>query len=931
MAGNRRRDAVLAVTYSLLVVTVGFVAARFVAWNHEGWAGLWYAPAFGPEFKGKVMMFKPGAVSNISSGSPAEAAGLVAGDVLLTINGIPTSNWEELTKLDDQLKVNSEIIYRVRHKDGSQVTVRVLLASPLRSRQIGVSTLTSLAVALAFCVLGTLVYWRKPEDERALVFYLLSLAATVLFVVWPLVYVDEFPSRGARSLAQMTGHQIILYLVLTILGYAAQVLIVHLALIFPRQHPVLENGPHVLRWLYLAPLLQFVGFPTFAILALPARGLHAALMILWLSVLVILGHLAKRWHSQGWKRALGTRPALVLGATVLLIVAGMDTALTLVRSEATRQTMGWIFGGISFGFMYLVIFVIYSVIACVCLYRSYRDSGVEERKQVRWPLWGTIVSLSGVLLLIGLSILLQSFGLQRFLPLIAIDVAEKVCYVFIPVSFAFAILKYRLMDIDIVIRKTVTYSIVSGSVVTLYLGLAGGLGGLLSTRIGVHGTWVTVGATLAAVALFVPVRDKVQSIVDERFFRRKEDLPHALRALNAKTAEITDLLALLDVVAEHLVQVLKLRNAVIFRKSLREQNFVAAVEVGLHDRIEPTALLKDLRFARNTPLLASTAVAFRPPGGLPNSEQLAVAQLGTTLIVPVRRGEETIGFMSLGRKLSDQEFEPDELEFLAAVADQTASAIYNLHLRKQAQEYEEAREIQQGLMPKQIPQASGLEISGSWRPARIVGGDYFDVFKFSQGWLGLCIADVSGKGMPAALLMSNLQAVVKALANEAASPKELVEKANRVMWRNTTEAKFITLFYGLLNVDGKTLRYTNAGHNAPILTRNDGAQVRLEQGGLILGAFPESAYEQGEIQLRPGDRLVLYTDGVTEAANGEGEEFGEERLAEAARGDFQLSAEALRRLLLERVTEFCGGEFEDDATLLVVAVTKVEPQGELSH
>jgi uncharacterized protein YndB with AHSA1/START domain len=242
-------------------------------------------------------------------------------------------------------------------------------------------------------------------------------------------------------------------------------------------------------------------------------------------------------------------------------------------------------------------------------------------------------------------------------------------------------------------------------------------------------------------------------------------------------------------------------------------------------------------------------------------------------------------------------------------------------LRKQAQEYEEAREIQQALMPKEIPQMPGLEISASWRPARIVGGDYFDVFKFGASRLGLCIADVSGKGMPAALLMSNLQAVVKARAAENSSPKELVENVNRMMSRNTTEAKFITLFYGLVDVDRKTLQYANAGHNAPVLTREDGVQVRLEQGGLIVGAFQESVYDQGEIDLRPGDRLVMFTDGLSEAVDGNGEEFGEERLAEASRCNRQLSAEALHRCLLDRVTDFCGGEFEDDATVLVVAVS----------
>src|SRR5262249_9159662 len=153
--------------------------------------------------------------------------------------------------------------------------------------------------------------------------------------------------------------------------------------------------------------------------------------------------------------------------------------------------------------------------------------------------------------------------------------------------------------------------------------------------------------------------------------------------------------------------------------------------------------------------------------------------------------------------------------------------------------------------------------------ARIVGGDYFDVFKLTESRLGLCIGDVSGKGMPAALLMCNLQAVVKALATDNTSPEELVAKANRVMWVNTTEDKFITLFYALVDAETRTLQFTNAGHNAPVLTRQDGSQVRLEEGGLILGAFQESEYRQGKIDLQPGDRLVLFTDGITETVNGE--------------------------------------------------------------
>jgi len=887
------------------------VAARFVAWQHVGWAGFWYVAS--PEGKGMV--------ANVFSGGPAKAAGLAEGDVILTINGVPTSDWQRLAKLDDQLRIHDEITYQVQRKNGLRESVRLQLSSPLRSLQIQVSTITSLAAAVAFCVIGTIVYWRKPEDERALVFYLLCLAATTGWMVSPLYLVDVLASRGARSLMQMTGHRVVLLVVVLILSYLFQVLLVHLALVFPQRRRMLENNPQLLRWLYLTPLLMFVGIPTYALLLLPLRVLHAALFGFWLLVLMIVAYLAKSWISKGWKRALQTRPVIVLGMVALLIIASMDSMLMLVPSEATRQTIGLIFFWVVLVFTNLILVCVYSVIACVALYRSYRESGIEERKQVRWPLWGTIVSLSGVLLVMGLYALRHTFGFERFLTTLVIQVVSSAFYIFIPLSFAFAILKYRLMEIDVVIRKTVTYSIVSGCVAAVYFALAGGLGGLLVTRANVHSTWIAIGATLAAAAVFVPVRTRVQNIVDERFFRRKEDLPHALRNLNAKTTEIADLPALLNVVAEHIVEVLRVRNAVIFRKSLREQTFMPAAEVGLHDRIEPETLLKGVRFAGNTPLLASAGVAFRPSNRLPDAEQLAVKQLGTALIVPMRRGEEPIGFISVGRKLSDQEFEPDEIEFLAAAADQTASAIYNLGLRRQAREYQEAREIQERLLPKQIPQAPGLEISGSWRPARIVGGDYFDVFKLNENKLGLCIGDVSGKGMPAALLMCNLQAVVRALATETTSPRELVAKVNRVMWANTAEDKFITLFYAVVDAEARILQFTNAGHNAPVLTRQDGTQMRLEEGGLILGTFQEAAYEQGQIDLRPEDRLVMFTDGITEAVNQEEEEFGEQRLVAASLRGRRLSAEALHRFLLDLVTEFCGGEFEDDATVLVVAAS----------
>jgi sigma-B regulation protein RsbU (phosphoserine phosphatase) len=240
--------------------------------------------------------------------------------------------------------------------------------------------------------------------------------------------------------------------------------------------------------------------------------------------------------------------------------------------------------------------------------------------------------------------------------------------------------------------------------------------------------------------------------------------------------------------------------------------------------------------------------------------------------------------------------------------------------RKLQEELEEAREIQRGLLPKAMPRLGGFEIAHAWQPARAVGGDYFDARTFNERHTALCIADVAGKGMPAALLMSNVQAAVKASASEEITPSQLCERINRVMCGNTAGHKFITFFYGLLDTQHKKLIYANAGHNPPMLARQGGECLRLTEGGAVLGIFPEWQYEQGEIALRAGDRLLLFTDGVTEARNSAGEEFGEERLLEVLIRHRRLDASHLQKRIMDTVTEFCDGHFHDDATLMVIAV-----------
>jgi sigma-B regulation protein RsbU (phosphoserine phosphatase) len=244
----------------------------------------------------------------------------------------------------------------------------------------------------------------------------------------------------------------------------------------------------------------------------------------------------------------------------------------------------------------------------------------------------------------------------------------------------------------------------------------------------------------------------------------------------------------------------------------------------------------------------------------------------------------------------------------------------------EARELDEARRIQRKLLPATLPQLEGCELAASWQPASGVSGDCFDAIAFGPSRLGLSIADVIGKGIPAALLMSNLQAAVRAFATEAAQPAELCQQVNRILCGNIAEGRFISFVYCILDTDLGVLTYCNAGHYPPILVHADGSVERLGIGGPVMGVFPDAAYEQGRVVAGSGDRLVLFTDGITEVlragADDQGPEhvdFGEERLTSLAVEHRACSAPALQARLVTAVTSFAGGTFQDDATLIVLA------------
>ena len=241
-------------------------------------------------------------------------------------------------------------------------------------------------------------------------------------------------------------------------------------------------------------------------------------------------------------------------------------------------------------------------------------------------------------------------------------------------------------------------------------------------------------------------------------------------------------------------------------------------------------------------------------------------------------------------------------------------------LQQQEEELKRAREIQQMLLPSTLPQLAGVQIAGAWQPAREVSGDYFDVIQLDKDRLGICMGDVAGKGITAALLMANLQASFRAFATAEASPRAVCTKLNKFLCANIASGKFVTFFYAVLDANARTLTYENAGHLPGLLLRSQGTTETLPGEGAVLGALPDWTYQDFTAQLQPGDQLLLLTDGITEAENAQLEEFGDARLLEAARGR-HASALEVQRAIMQQVTAFCGGNFRDDATLLVLRIS----------
>ncbi len=326
-----------------------------------------------------------------------------------------------------------------------------------------------------------------------------------------------------------------------------------------------------------------------------------------------------------------------------------------------------------------------------------------------------------------------------------------------------------------------------------------------------------------------------------------------------------------------------------------------------------------------------------PEGGVINNEAAAVATAGMRLAgcekclavgiaVPGRR----LGILAVADKESRDgrvlDFTPTDARLLSLFANQAAGAIETARLHREAiekerieRELELAAAIQRQILPRDLPSVPGIEIAARNRPTRQVGGDYFDVFPLSRGRLAFLVADVSGKGVPAALLVSTVHAAVHLQIDEAKTVADLIGRIDRHLQKYAATRKFLTCFFGLVEPDTGTLRYVSAGHNPALLRRGSGEVEQLRATGVPIGMFPNASWREETAVMQPGDLLCVYSDGITEALNTADEEFGMDRLSRLLDGE---PPAKVCESVFDAVSAFAGDASQyDDQTLLLLKRT----------
>ena len=795
-------------------------------------------------------------VDSVAKGSPAEKAGLRVGDQIIAFNRRGLEDENDLTRV------------WMQHRPGDTVQLTIRrpgLASPLvltgvfRRRRAASGELSLPAHVT-----------REVQKTFPVPFVIVGL--TVLFL--------RLPDRNAWLLALLCG------------SFTTTPSFPNTFAAVPQSVRLLATAYHAILFGQLGALFYFF----FAVF--PARS-----------------PLDRRLPWLKWA-------AILLG--ISLAVPGLKTGElrlppplpALLGADASAKTPFWC----------LFAFVVLGLFSLAQNFRRSPDS--EARRKIRVVFWGTVAGLTPALIEAAIR---ESLGYR--LPGWLSDISSILAFLF-PLAFAYAVVKHRVLDIPVLLRRSGRYLLVQRGFTFLLSLLSIGLTLLFAFSFApyVHaGTAAAPSSGIALGAVFgtallwggSQVHRRVSGKIDRAFFRAAYDARVILEDLADKTRKATG--------REELARLLER-----YLRAALQPSFLAVYFRLSDDRL--TAASGDLTTELESIPADSPVLAELAEGGRPRelhdleakSEEIpALSRLKPDSLVPIlARGGRLVGLLVLGPRLSEEPYSGEDRRLLASVAGQTATALENIQLaeeiaeriedeRRAAREMDIAREVQTRLLPQALPQLDTLDCAARCIQARAVGGDYYDFLDLGSGRTGFVLADVSGKGVHAALLMANLQAHLRSQCGVAPlDPVRLLEQVNRLLRKSTATEHYATLFFGIYEDALRLLTYVNCGHNPPMWLRAGASLERLPATATVLGVFEPWECSACQIRLATGDLLAVFSDGVSEASRGE-EEFGEERLIEELQAQAGRPAEEIVTAILNSVQQFSAGAQSDDLTLLI--------------
>lgn len=565
------------------------------------------------------------------------------------------------------------------------------------------------------------------------------------------------------------------------------------------------------------------------------------------------------------------------------------------------------------------------------LWTAVRAPTPEVRRKTRVMVYGTFAAVIPFLLLTFVGMLTNTpyyqFPFWVWVP------TAFACSL-MPIAIAYVVVKHRVLEIPILLKRSARYFLVQRGFVLLHMAVsiavtvaiallvAGYMGGGRHWSLPVV---LTASVTFGSVLAFSGIRihRTITQKIDRAFFRSAYDARHILEDLAAKTRSATSREELAALLEAHLRQALHPVSLAVYCERAEERLELMRGVAGP----EPAVI------SAKAPLLtqlAERAQAWEVPPEIADGSPLVHA-LGAECLVPILglREGHLQGMLALGPRLSEEAYSGEDRRLLTSVASQAGTVLRSICLaeqmatrieaeRRAAHEIEMAREVQRKLLPQKQPHLATLDYAGQCLQARVVGGDYYDFLELAPGQVGFVLADIAGKGFAAALLMANLQANLRSQFPLAMQDlPALLRSVNRLFYDNTEPSHYATFFFARYDDREGKLCYANCGHNPPLLVHSNGGVERLTATATVLGLFPEWDCTVSEVRLVLGDALVMYTDGVTEAENASGEEFGVARLAEEIRKAPGLPASGLLDRVVSAVKNFSAGEQGDDITLVI--------------